>query len=181
MGKTYLQPQLCVCASVSLSEQGEGVTKGYCILLGTKGSQELSLSLCAELSSTSAPTRQRLLDDVTWQTNMTDKWGLVKLLNAARVTRACQRLLKKKKKEKTNNNKDFDKLLSIQHANAHRRVRAVLVSGFVCPSFGFNSVLQVGTPRFGVCLLLVLHRQQSLIKIFARALPQRASIKKGSL
>lgn len=30
---------------------------------------------------------------------MTDKWGLEKLLNAARVTRACQRLFKKKKKE----------------------------------------------------------------------------------
>lgn len=31
---------------------------------------------------------------------MTDKWGLVKLLNAARVTRACQWLLKKKKNKK---------------------------------------------------------------------------------
>lgn len=98
--------------------------------------QELSLSHCAELSSTSAPTRQQLLDSVTWQTNMTDKWGLVKLLNAARVTRACQWLLKKKKNQEKNNNKDFDKLLSIQHANAHRRARMVWVSGFVCPFLG---------------------------------------------
>lgn len=35
---------------------------------------------------------------------MTAKWGLEKLLNAGRVTRACQWLLKKNPKKPTNNN-----------------------------------------------------------------------------
>lgn len=40
-------------------------------------------------------TRQRSLGDVTQETDMTVKWALEKLLNAGRVTRACQCLLKK--------------------------------------------------------------------------------------
>lgn len=46
--------------------------------------------------SSHTQTRQRSLGDVTQETDMTAKWGLEKLLNAGRVTRACQRLLKKK-------------------------------------------------------------------------------------
>lgn len=50
VGKPHLQPQLCVCASVSLSEQGERVTKGYHILLGTKGSPGIvPVPLCRAL------------------------------------------------------------------------------------------------------------------------------------
>lgn len=60
---------------------------------------------------------------------MTDKWGLEKLLNAARVTRACQRLLKKKKGE-------FDKLLSILHANVQDGACGLGV-GFVFFLVGF--------------------------------------------
>lgn len=46
-------------------------------------------------ASAGAQTRQRSLGNVTPETDMTVKWGLEKLLNAGRVTRACQWLLKK--------------------------------------------------------------------------------------